>query len=160
MWPRLPAQLFGWGSMDCFGICGRVTSRGYSALQFWAQSFSAHSLFICNGLITALTRSRTLDKMISPCRLWVDGVDKVGDLREASVYSLWRLELARFLAASETSGDTDLSDQRSGLSLTQTIRLPFCAGHAICRTPACPSAFVPDHGRPRVRHAGSFGRSY
>src|SRR6266511_504511 len=58
--------------------------------------------------------------------LLTDGVDKVGDLREGSVYSLWRLELARFLAASETSGDTDLSDQRSGLSLTQTIR-PVCA---------------------------------
>ena len=58
--------------------------------------------------------------------LLTDGVDKVGDLREGSVYSFWRLELARFLAASETSGDTDLSDQRSGLSLTQTIR-PVCA---------------------------------
>jgi hypothetical protein len=46
-------------------------SCGYLALQFWAQSFSAHSLFICNGLITALSRSRTLDKMISPCQLWV-----------------------------------------------------------------------------------------
>ena len=40
---------------------GRVTSCGYPALRFWAQSFSPHSLFICNGLITALTRSRTLD---------------------------------------------------------------------------------------------------
>jgi hypothetical protein len=40
---------------------GRVTSCGYPALRFWAQSFSPHSLFICNGLITALTRSRTHD---------------------------------------------------------------------------------------------------
>jgi hypothetical protein len=56
-------------------------SCGYLALQFWAQSFSAHSLFICNGLITALSRSRTLDKMISPCRLWVDGVEKVSKMK-------------------------------------------------------------------------------
>ena len=61
MRPHLPAQLFGWGSMDCFATHGRVTSSRYSAVQFWAQFFSTHSLFICNGLITALTRSRTLD---------------------------------------------------------------------------------------------------
>ena len=144
--------------------CGRACRHNYLAGAQWAalvraaewplvvtrlfdfgrNLFSPHSLFICNGLITALTRSRTLDNdqpmsAVGRCcrkRIYVDLQSNIDSRSRVNAQSrsknplVW-IRLFQILIPQLLCGDffDSIGQKRKGSQRTYSVRITPKSGH-------------------------------